>query len=217
MIEGATIRLRPFTLEDVRQPHYLAWMNDPAVTRYLEAGRTCQDLASLTAYFEAHEWPTFLFLAIETLACWHIGNIMLGPISRHDRRAEVGIMIGEKGEWGKGAGTEAVGLMCQLAFDRLGLDKLTAGFVADNVGSGRVFFKNGFRIEGIYYRHFWLGGSLRDVIRVARFRESEEKTSEVPSCRLWQYWQTTYGNLAGNGARRYNLGSCPPRGRVYPL
>ena len=215
MSECFAIRLRKLTIEDVRQARYLAWLSDPEVTRYMVVGRTPQDLSTVTAYFESHQWPAFLFLAIETPAGQHIGNRTLGPIGWTDKQAEIGIMIGEKKEWGKGVGTEAVHLICRHAFERLGLEKLTTGFVAENLGSGKVFFKNGFQIEGIYRKHFWLEGCLRDVIRVARFQESEGEIGELSSSGLWQYWQTAYENPTSNGARRYNLGSCPPRGRGY--
>ena len=78
----------------------------------------------------------------------HIGNIKIGPISRVHRCAEFSYFIGEVDCWGRGFGTEAVGLAAGLAFDVLGLFRLQAGVYSSNLSSIRVLMKNGFVQEG---------------------------------------------------------------------
>ena len=68
----------------------------------------------------------------------HIGNIKLGPINWHHKFADVGIIIGDKKQWGKGRAVEAIRTLCRFGFDELGLNKITAGCYSGNQGS--VFF-----------------------------------------------------------------------------
>ncbi|MEF2144842.1 MAG: GNAT family protein [Desulfovibrionaceae bacterium] len=79
----------------------------------------------------------------------HVGNIKLGPIDPVHKTASIGIIIGEKDQWGKGLATEAIRLMADYAFTRQGVLKLTAGSIGSNKGSIKAFLHCGFEIEGV--------------------------------------------------------------------
>ncbi|MBY0431841.1 MAG: GNAT family N-acetyltransferase [Rhodospirillales bacterium] len=74
----------------------------------------------------------------------HVGNIKLGPINRHHRRGDIGLLIGERDQWGRGLAAEAIAAMTAYAFAELGLNKVVAGCYAANEGSRRAFLKAGF-------------------------------------------------------------------------
>ena len=79
----------------------------------------------------------------------HIGNIKIGPVDWHHRVGDIGLLIGEADCWGQGYASEAISALAAYAFANLGLEKLTAGAYAPNVGCIRAFERAGFKREGI--------------------------------------------------------------------
>lgn len=150
---------------------YLAWMQDPDVLRYLEARHGKHDVRSLAAFIRsANDSRDSLLLGMfERETSKHVGNIKLGPIDWPNRRGEIGLMIGERARWGRGYAREAIDALAGYAFATLGLHKLTAGYLAPNVASGRAFEAVGFAVEARYRQHFLLDGTWVDGLRVARF------------------------------------------------
>jgi [ribosomal protein S5]-alanine N-acetyltransferase len=76
-------------------------------------------------------------------------------------RAEIGYWLAQD-YWGRGIMTQVVRAACVLAFDELGLSKLTAHVFVDNAGSARVLEKCGFQQEGLLRQHFQKDGKLLD-------------------------------------------------------
>ena len=155
-LRGEKVFLRPVNLEDVSET-YCGWLNDPEVNRYLETRFVVQTLASVRSYVAAAiAAPDNIFLAIiEKATNLHIGNIKLGPILPHHRRGELSFFIGEKGCWGRGYATEAVGLLTDYALRELSLVKVTAGCYSTNLGSKRVFEKLGYEIEAVLKKQYF--------------------------------------------------------------
>jgi RimJ/RimL family protein N-acetyltransferase len=175
MIEGELVRLRPLTPDDLNDV-YLSWLHDPDVTRYMEAGRFPTTLDDLRAYYDAHQPPDHVLWAIETVSSGtHIGNLTLDFDWVH-RRAELGIMVGERGLWGQGFGPEAVRLAVRWAFTRLNLRKVGLGVLAVNAGAIRAYEKAGLHEEGRLREHAFCEGQYVDVVRMAIFR------NEVTTC-----------------------------------
>lgn len=84
-------------------------------------------------------------------------------VNFEDRKAEIGIVIGEKKYWGRGLGTEAIRLLCEYGFDRLRLHNIIAEHYAINPKSLHVFKKVGFQPFGTRLQSRWIGGRLIDV------------------------------------------------------
>jgi [ribosomal protein S5]-alanine N-acetyltransferase len=79
--------------------------------------------------------------------------------NRFHLSAEIGYAT-DQNKLGRGFATEAVHLLCRVAFERLGLHRLVAGIQPHNDASVRVIEKAGFRFEGIardwlYLSHGW--------------------------------------------------------------
>jgi len=170
LLDGPRLQLRPLRESDAG-PAYLAWMHDRDVVRHLEARFHEHTLAGLRDYVRAQlANPDVRFFAI----CLkpdgrHIGNIKLGPIDRPHRRADIGILLGDKDCWGRGLASEAITLLSEHAFGALGLRKLTAGAYATNVGSIRAFEKAGFAIEARLRAHYASDAGLVDAVLMCRF------------------------------------------------
>lgn len=143
------IYLRPLVDADVSE-RYVAWMNDPKTTRFLESRLRSWTVAALLEHVDRDARSD----KIEALAIClcdskrHVGNIRLSGIDRYHRHASLGLLVGEADCRSRGIGTAAIRLACAHAFDVLGLRRVTAGCYASNTASLRAFEKAGFAIEG---------------------------------------------------------------------
>lgn len=155
--------LRELKVLDVSD-RYAAWMNDPEVVLFTEARHASHTIESLRAFVAACEAnPANHLLGIfESDSALHIGNVKIGPVHPNYRTAGFGLIVGDKGSWGKGIASEAIRLAAEYAFADLGLHKLTAGVVEGNVASMRAFLKNGFVVEGTKRRQNFVLGEWRD-------------------------------------------------------
>ena len=156
--------LRTLTAADAAE-RYLGWMRDPETTRYLEARLAEHSLESLRAFIEScNASQDQLLLGISLPDGQHIGNIKLGPVNASHLNAPVGLLIGERVQWGKGYATEAIAAVTAHAFDEMGLQKLYAGCYASNAGSARAFLKAGWTEEGRSKAHWLLDGRREDNV-----------------------------------------------------
>lgn len=164
-IRGKRIYLREVRLTDVNE-NYCRWMNDPEVTRYLESRFSTNSMDSLrdNVANKLKDRNNIFLAIIRNDTDEHIGNIKLGPIDWMHGLADVGVLIGDKASWGKGYATEAIGLVVRLAFQRMNLHKLTAGYYSNNKASGKAFNNNGFVVEGVRRKHRFCEGIYVDTI-----------------------------------------------------
>jgi RimJ/RimL family protein N-acetyltransferase len=151
LIEFNSERLcfRELREDDVSQ-RYIGWLNDPAITRFLEtrfAAQTEDGIKAFVAAVRADPDAHLLRIGIaETDE--HIGNIKLGPINRHHLSAQISLLIGERRLHGCGFATEAVSRVTEWGFAELGLKRIEGGCYEDNLGSLRAFLKAGYEVEG---------------------------------------------------------------------
>ena len=167
-IEGSRVYLRRLGEKDATQ-EYCDWLNDPEVNRYLvTTGATIEE--SRQYIKEKSESPDCLFLGIffkENEK--HIGNVKLEPIDFKNKKAALGIMLGDKKYWGRGLGTEAMKLLLDWAFDNLGLKEVTTGAVSENKAAIKAYQKAGFQIVGAKKKSIKHGDKVYDqIVMVAR-------------------------------------------------
>ena len=160
IITGEKIRLIPLTLE--MMPVYVRWFSDTEVTRFM--GLACPPtLGQEQEWFERTAKSEKDVLWAIMVGDKHIGSTGIHQINWPNRRAITGNLIGEKDEWGKGYGSEAVRLRTRYAFQELGLEKLETEAFLENTGSRRCLEKAGYRQYGIARRHFFRGGKWHDM------------------------------------------------------
>ena len=151
---------------------YVSWMNDPDVNKYLESGSN-YTVNLLDDFLKNVEQNDIYFWAIHLKKNGkHIGNIKIDPISTNNLIGEYGILIGDKGQWGKGYAAEASIAIVRFCFETIGLRKVTLGVVAENAAAVRLYKKIGFEQEGFYKGHSCCHGKHFDVIRMAIFNTS---------------------------------------------
>lgn len=156
VLKTGRLVLRPLDPAEVGQ-RYVDWLADPRVNAFLETRHVPQSLEDIRAFVagcnaSADSW---LFGKFIEDGRRHIGNIKLGPVSSVYSRAEIGLLIGDPEQWGKGFGAEAIGAVTDFAFTTLNLRKVAAGCYATNEGSRKAFIANGFDEAGRRREH-WL-------------------------------------------------------------
>ncbi len=168
---GQKLYLRPLEESDIG-PEYVNWLNDHDVTRYMGTGRFPSTKESIRKFLSRFENSTTdLALAIiDREQNQHIGNVTLNHINWIDRTADTGLMIGRKEFWGKGYAYEAWRLILTYAFSQLGLRKVVAGAVVENVASVGTLRKLGFKLEGTFREEVLVDGKPCDTARFGLLR-----------------------------------------------
>jgi ribosomal-protein-alanine N-acetyltransferase len=163
---GESIYLRTLNPDDA-SPAYLSWLCDPEINQYLEVRfMPSQTITQLRDFIEktAGSNESLLLGMFQNDGSRHIGNIKLGPVDWNHRTADIGLLLGDREQWGKGFATTAIALVSKYAFRELKLAKLTAGCYAENRGSMNAFFKAGFTQEGIKVSQWQVGDRRQDGI-----------------------------------------------------
>ena len=164
VVTGPTLRLRYATADDA--PRLFELASDPAVTRffswgpYTDIGQPENYIASLPAKRERGELLDFL---IDHREHGPIGVTGLSELAARDRHATVGSWFGHQW-WGSGANLESKALIAALAFERLGMTRLTAWANTRNGRSQVALERVGFKREGVlraWHRH---GDRVHDVV-----------------------------------------------------
>lgn len=78
-----------------------------------------------------------------------IGHIGLYKINKQSRNAEIGILIGSPKLHGKGYGTQSTKALTEFGFKELGLHRITALVLEENIPSCKMFEKCGYKQEGL--------------------------------------------------------------------
>ena len=182
-LSGPTLTLRYATAEDA--PRLLELGRDPDVTRWFSWG-PYTDLEQPRAYIaglpDKREQGELLDFLIVHREHGPIGVTGLSELSRRNRHATVGSWFG-RDWWGSGANVESKALICRLAFERLGLDRVTAWANTRNGRSQVALERVGFSREGVlrgFHRH---GDVLHDVVVFGLLRPawSRSELAAVPA------------------------------------
>ena len=164
-IVGKQIYLRHPTEDDV-QGKWHEWFSDEETTKFLEARFWPNSKESqLVFYNSLHNDRNKLVLSIVLLSNdQHIGIISLSDINWVHRSANIGIIIGEK-KYNKGIyATEAYSLILKIAFLRLNLLNLKAGYCKSNKTSEAILKLFKFKTVGIYKNILLIDGKKDDDI-----------------------------------------------------
>ncbi len=170
LLHGDSLFLRQLNCNDASES-YLSWLLDSEITRNLELRfNPPQTIKELENFIDscADSKDTLLLGIFLSKNSKHIGNIKLGPINFNHSSSEIGLLIGDRGEWGKGHGTVAIQLLTEYAFNRLDLSKLTAGCYSENFGSLKAFLKAGFSQEGCKLSQYKVGDQRQDGILLGK-------------------------------------------------
>ena len=172
IIRGERVYLRPSERSDL--PAFVRWLNDAEVLRNI-AMRAPMSLGAEEAWFER-------MLAAQGKSDYHfviclldddrpIGTIGLHALDWENGSAEFGIAIGEKAEWGKGYGTDALRAICDFGFGELRLERIGLEYYAGNDRGRRSYEKAGFVHEGTLRHARFTRGEHIDVHVMSLLRD----------------------------------------------
>jgi RimJ/RimL family protein N-acetyltransferase len=151
IIAAGRVYLRPFEPSDAElyrrwradaDPMSLAGWHERAP---LSLAQVEQRIAKLVTDPE-DDFITFLICLVEDDR--PIGEAMLADIDRRNGSAQLGIFIGETGDWGKGYGTDAVNAIVDFGFAELRLERIWLNVWTENARAARAYEKAGFVHEG---------------------------------------------------------------------
>jgi RimJ/RimL family protein N-acetyltransferase len=175
VLEGTLVRLRPLDQSDL--PALLRWYADPEVNHWLHQSeyRDVSDERIRSKFGPGTERSDDVRWIIEAVDGKAIGVIRLEGIEPVHGKAELAISIGEKAYWGRGYGTEAIGLALRHAFDERGLRRVFLITDADNERGIRCYEKSGFQHEGVLRAHRLRYGKPLDMVMMGALREECEE------------------------------------------
>jgi RimJ/RimL family protein N-acetyltransferase len=172
MILGKRIRFRGIERDDLAS--FVKWMNDPEVrkgtSRYLPLS-----LGQEEGWYEEMlkrpiEEQPFGIEMRKGRGWLLIGTTSFFDINWQGRSAEIGIMIGEKSQWNKGYGSEAMLLMAKHGFETLNFHRIRLHVYAENAAAVRVYEKIGFVHEGRLRDDSYANGRYGDVLVMSMLR-----------------------------------------------
>ncbi len=175
-VRGPNVRLRIPREADAQRLFELA--SDPEVTRFFSWGPyhdQSEAVAWLATLPQRRANGIALELAIVDPDDWVIGVIAVLEVSRRDRRAVVGIWLGQA-YWGTGASAESEALLAYLVFEPLRMERLGAWVDVRNPRSQRAFERIGYVREGTlraWHRH---GDERRDLVAYSLLREEWQQS-----------------------------------------
>ena len=170
LLPNNRLTLKVLSPKDVTE-EYVSWLNDYEVVRFTEQKSAKQGKETVINFVnkQLHSNVDLLF-GIFFDAC-HIGNIKLGPIDFSHKVSDISFFFGEKEMWGKGLMTEVIDTVVGIAFNDIGLDKVTAGAYANNIGSIRALEKNGFLVEGRRVKQILFEGERIDEVILGKLAQ----------------------------------------------
>lgn len=162
MLSSERIYLRPIESDDT--DNILKWRNHPEIRRDLFSSEPVtreghlQWLQKLIVSTERKE-----FIIIRKDGNTSIGTVGLSSIDFQNQKAELGIMIGETSEWGKGFATEACRLLLRFAFQELKFNKVYLRVFEENAAAVKLYEKLGFSKEGLLKEEIKKDGTYRNI------------------------------------------------------
>ena len=180
--QSVTIHTTRLRLEAFSETHLgeqvVAWLNDPEVVRYSDQRHRQHTIDTSRAYLESFAGSPNCYWAV---IAREIPEIMIGTVTAYvdenNSVADVGLLLGEKGYWNNGYGSEIFLAVVDWLFSRRKMRKITAGTMAVNAGMLGVMRKVGMREEGRRARYYLLDGREVDMVYATVFAENWKKVS----------------------------------------
>lgn len=171
---GEKVALRMVCMEDCNDT-YVQWMNDFETNYYMETCWNEQNLQTIREFVNGvmESGDSYLFAIMDISSGRHIGNIKIGPIRYRYKFADISYFIGDKEFRGKGCATEAIRLICEFGFYKLGLHRIEAGVIEGNIRSEKVLLANGFVEEGRLTHRFIREGKYLDHILFGKINAND--------------------------------------------
>ncbi len=170
MLIGETVCLGPVLAGDA--PQLFNWCNTVALAHANGAYRPMDEGRFKAWLTDFANDPTRVLFALRDRADLRLmGYLQLTDIQPAARVAELGVLIGDPADQGRGFGQEAVALAVGFCWRDLNLQRLTLRVIGDNPRAIRAYAKAGFEVEGVMRRAAYVDGAHRDITIMGLLRE----------------------------------------------
>lgn len=163
------ISIKHLEITDPELEKVVGWLNDSWVMRFSEQRHSAHSVYTQRKYMRDLTAVSGAYFSISN------GTKMIGTASiipdKNNNVAQVGILIGDKSEQGKGHGIVAWSKVCDFCFDD-GFRKVEAGCMATNHAMIAIFQKYGMEMEGYIRGHFLVDGEEVAEVRYGKFNET---------------------------------------------
>lgn len=178
MIIGERVRLRGIERADL--PHFVRWLNDPEVLQGILIHHPVSQAGEEGWFENMIKRPVDeQVMGIEARVPspegdgnWQlIGSLGFVNIDWRNRAAGLGIIIGDKGFWNHGYGSDAVRLLCRHGFETLNMNRISLDVFETNPRAIRSYEKAGFVHEGRKRRDHFQDGRYIDTLVMSQLKE----------------------------------------------
>ena len=178
---GERIYLSPRNSEDVEI--FTEWLNDFETTDYTGRSGILTTLDSERKYLQENASPEANFVIVTLNSNKMIGTVGLEQINHINRKATLGIFIGDKEYRSKGYGTEAIRLILDYGFNYLNLNNIKLDLMEFNERALKCYQKCGFKEYGRRRKCNFLNGKYYDTISMdilaEEFKEKYIKNKRI--------------------------------------
>jgi diamine N-acetyltransferase len=175
---GKRLYLRP--LEKADLAHIRAWANDPQVRRLTGEVKPMSEAGAEEFYERMRNDPDRIwFVVVLKEGDRPIGEAGLLRMFPPWRTTDLSIILGDKGAWGQGYGTEAILLLLDYAFGCLNMHRAAIGVVGWNERALAFYEKVGFRREGVQRDGYYHGHEYSDFVMMS-ILEDEYRALHAP-------------------------------------
>ena len=171
------LTLKVLSHKDVSD-EYVSWLNDYEVVRFTEQKYAKHNKEGVMDFVKDKLNSNVDVLFGIFFDTRHIGNIKLGPIDFNHKVSDISFFIGDKEMWGKGLMTQVIDFVVGFAFNDVGLDKVTAGAYANNIGSIKTLENNGFIVEERRINQILFEGERIDAVIFGKVRKCSAYSEE---------------------------------------
>lgn len=167
-LTGKKTLLQPFTEDDV-STDYLSWLADPWVMRFSNQRFRFHTRDSALTYLKSFAGSGNLFLAIRLAETQRLVGTITAYCSQPHQTADMGLLIGDRGYWGKGIGLDAWRTLLDYLLNVCRLRKVTGGTLRCNVGMVRIMERSGMHLEAVRPQQELVDQIPHDALYYAKF------------------------------------------------
>ncbi len=168
-LEGEKIYLTPKGIESAEL--FTRWLNDMEVTDYIGRTSGLITLEMEKEFLQKENADERVFHIVEKSTNKLIGATGIHKIDNINRKATLGIFIGEEEARGKGYGTEIIKLLLDFGFNFLNLNNIDLSVISFNERAIKCYLNAGFKEYGRRRKAIFLDGEYYDVIYMDILKE----------------------------------------------
>jgi RimJ/RimL family protein N-acetyltransferase len=169
-LQGTKVNVRSLVREDIL--NIVKWKSDPEIADLVRGGPIHTSIEIENKRFDRRmEGGETIRLLVETKQKKAIGFISLGEIDKENKKAELGMLIGEKDFWDRGYGTDALITLLEHLFTRLDFNRIGLEVFDYNLRAMKAYEKIGFKVEGIQRQGLYRLNKFHDIYIMGLLRQ----------------------------------------------